>query len=252
MNYQHLHYQFAAKPFQRWHVIEDRTAPRGFRFRHARQPGEKPDPKVNFGVEELSARLEHAGVEYIRVAYGNDAQSFNKAEVLLSCGMAGEGPEGGNWYPVIPWVRDDGFYAVCLRKPMPYRDACRLFGFDIPLGKPSVPKRIKRDVARGKTSLFGELLETRQLNQWDLLHTVMLADGKTTFKVATYNPGNRWPEAWTSGAALASPRGGAILTGHPVKVGDLIQITGAMPNGQIKGNCLVWVLCPLPEQGAHS
>ena len=68
----------------------------------------------------------------------------------------------------------------------------------------------------------------------------MLADGKTTFEVATYNPGNRWPEAWTSGAALASPRGGAILTGHPVKVGDLIQITGAMPNGQIKGNCLIW------------
>ena len=73
MNYQHLHFQFPAKPFQRWHVIEDRTAPRGLRFRHARQPGEKPDPKVNFGVEELSARLEHAGVEYIRVAFGNDA-----------------------------------------------------------------------------------------------------------------------------------------------------------------------------------
>ena len=127
-----------------------------------------------------------------------------------------------------------------MRKKMPYRDACRLFGFDIPTGKPSVPKRIKRDVARGKTSLFGELLETRELNQWDSLHTVMLADGKTTFEVATYNPGNRWPEAWTSGAALASPRGGAILTGHPVKVGDLIQITGAMPNGQIKGNCLIW------------
>ena len=68
----------------------------------------------------------------------------------------------------------------------------------------------------------------------------MLADGKTTFKVATFNPGDRWPEAWTSGAALASPRGGAILTGHPVKIGDLIQITGAMPNGQIKGNCLIW------------
>jgi hypothetical protein len=63
VNYQHLHFQFPAKPFQRWHVIEDRTVPRGLRFRHARQPGEKPDPKVNFGVEELSARLERAGVE---------------------------------------------------------------------------------------------------------------------------------------------------------------------------------------------
>ena len=84
MNYQHLHFQFPAKPFQRCHVIEDRTAPRGMRFRHARQPGEKPDPKVNFGMEELSARLEHAGVEYIRVAFGNDEESFAKAEVLLS------------------------------------------------------------------------------------------------------------------------------------------------------------------------
>ena len=89
VNYQHLHFQFPAKPFQRWHVIEDRTAPRGMRFRHARQPGEKPDPKVNFGVEELSARLEHAGVEYIRIALGNDAKSFAKAEVLLSGWIVG-------------------------------------------------------------------------------------------------------------------------------------------------------------------
>jgi len=61
VNYQHLHYQFPAKPFQRWHAIEDKSVTRGLRFRDARQPGEKPDPKVNFGTEELSARLEHAG-----------------------------------------------------------------------------------------------------------------------------------------------------------------------------------------------
>ncbi len=238
MNYQHLHYQFPAEPFQRWHVIEDRDLPRPLRFRHPRQPGEKPDPKVNFGVEELSARLERAGVEYIRIALGHDAESFDLAYWMLEAGL--EVPGDGLWYPVIPWVRDDGFYAVGMREQMPFRDACHLFGFDIPAAKPSVPKRIKRDVARGRTSLFGELIETRELNPWDLLHTVMLADGKTTFEVATYNPGNRWPEAWTSGAALASPRGGAILTGHPVQVGDLIQITGAMPNGQIKANCLIW------------
>jgi hypothetical protein len=245
VNYQHLHFQFPAEPFQRCHVIEDRSAPRGMRFRHPRKPGEKPDPKVNFGVEELSARLEHAGVEYLRIALGKDAHSFDLASAVLTFGaIEGEGPSDGIWHPVIPWVRDDGFYAVCLREPMPFRDACHLFGFDTPAGKPSVPKRIKRDVARGKTSLFGELLDTRKLNEWDLLHTVMLADGETTFEVATYNPGNRWPEAWTSGAALASPRGGAILTGHPVKVGDMIQITGAMPNGQIKGNCLIWDIEP--------
>jgi hypothetical protein len=240
LNYQHLHYQFPDKPFQRWHVIEDRTTPRGLRFRHAREPGEKPDPKVNFGAEELSARLEHAGVEYMRVALGNDAHSFLLAETFLNFGIKGEDLSERRWCVAIAWVRDDGFNAVFTREYMEFQDACRLFGFDIPAGKPSVPKRIKRDVARGRTSLFGELLETRQLNQWDLVHTVMLADGKTTFDVATYEPGNRWPEAWTSGAALASPRGGAILTGHPVKIGDLIQITGALPNGQIKGNCLIW------------
>jgi hypothetical protein len=241
VNYQHLHYQFPAEPFQRWHVIEDRSLPRPLRFRHPCKPAEKPDPKVNFGVSELSARLEHAGVEYIRIALGHDAKSFDWAFCMISGALSGlEVPGDGVWYPVISWVRDDGFYAVAMRDPMPFRDACHLFGFDIPAGKPGVPKRIKRDVARGKTSLFGELLETRELNQWDLLHTVMLADGKTTCDVATYNPGNRWPDAWTSGAALASPRGGAILTGHPVQVGDLIQITGAMPNGQIKANCLIW------------
>jgi hypothetical protein len=222
-------------------VIEDRSLPHPLRFRHPCKPDEKPDPKVNFGVSELSARLEHAGVEYIRIALGTDAKSFDLAFCMVSGVLPGlEVPGHGVWYTVIPWVRDDGFYAVGMREPMPFRDACHLFGFDIPAGKPSVPKRVKRDVARGLTSLFGELVETRELNQWDLLHTVMLADGKTTFEVATYNPGNRWPDAWTSGAALASPRGGAILTGHPVEVGDLIQITGAMPNGQIKGNCLVW------------
>ena len=96
MNYQDLHFQFPAQPFQRWHVIEDRTVPRGMRFRHFRQPGEKYDPKVNFGIEELSARLEHAGVEYVRVAYGNDAKSFGMAEALLTFGMEGEGPDGGH------------------------------------------------------------------------------------------------------------------------------------------------------------
>jgi hypothetical protein len=67
LNNQHLHYQFPAEPFQRWHVIEDRSLPRSLRFRHPCKPDEKPNPKENFGVSELSARLEHAGVEYIRI-----------------------------------------------------------------------------------------------------------------------------------------------------------------------------------------
>jgi hypothetical protein len=68
----------------------------------------------------------------IRAAYGNNAQSFAKAEMLLSGCIVGESPEDGKWYPVIPRVCDDGFYAVCMREPMPYRDACRRFGFDVP------------------------------------------------------------------------------------------------------------------------
>src|SRR5208337_1953377 len=94
--------------------------------------------------------------------------------------------------------------------------------------------------ARGRTALFGREAEVRQLNQYDSVHRVILADGVTSFDTAVYDPGPRWPEAWTSGAALASRRGGALLTGHPVHIGDLIQITGALPTGQIKAHCLIW------------
>jgi hypothetical protein len=76
------------------------------------------------------------------------------------------------------------------------------------------------------------------LNHYDCVHRVILADGVTSFETAVYDPGPRWPEAWTSGAALASRRGGALLTGHPVQIGDLI--TGALPSGQIKAHCLIW------------
>ena len=100
LNYQDLHYQFPEKPFQRWHVIEDKTAPRGIRFRHARQPGEQADPKLNFGVEELSARLEHAGVEYMRIALGNDRDSFDLASLLLTFGIHEEVSDDV-WHAVI-------------------------------------------------------------------------------------------------------------------------------------------------------
>ena len=71
------------------------AVPRPLRFRHFRQPGEKPDPKVNFGQEELSPRLEHAGVEYMRIALGNDAWSFDGRAALLSGGLRGVGPVMG-------------------------------------------------------------------------------------------------------------------------------------------------------------
>jgi len=88
--------------------------------------------------------------------------------------------------------------------------------------------------------LAREMREERRRDLDTLLSHITLADGATSFSTAVYDPGPRWPAAWTSGAALASPRGGALLTGHPVQIGDLIQVTGALPSGQIKANCLIW------------
>jgi hypothetical protein len=232
------------KPHQKWSVLEDPERP-GRRpiFRHYRQPGEKPDVRTSFGFSELSPVLEHyaakAGVEYSRISLGRQTGSFDLALSIVQSGLGVE-IQGTSWYPVIPWVRDDGFCAVLMREPVPYEEACHLFGFDIPAAKPSAPKRIKRHLARGRTALFGREAEVRQLNQYDSVHRVILADGVTSFETAVYDPGPRWPEAWTSGAALASRRGGALLTGHPVQIGDLIQITGALPSGQIKAHCLIW------------
>jgi hypothetical protein len=124
-----------------------------------------------------------------RIALGNDPKSFGWAFCMISGALHGVEVLGdGHWYPVIPWVRDDGFYAVGMREPMPFRDACHLFGFDIPAGKPSVPKRIKRDVARGLTSLFGDLIQiagtlpTGQIKahclNWDVAYDLVVLDIK--------------------------------------------------------------------------
>jgi hypothetical protein len=232
------------KPHQKWSVLEDPERPgRRLLRRHYRQPGEKPDVRTSFGFSELSPVLEHYaelnGLHYGRISLGSSAEAFELALSIVQSGLGIE-IEGQSWYPVIPIVRDNGFSAVLLDRLIPYEEACRLFGFEIPQAKPSIPKRIKRHLARGRTALFGREAEVRQLNQYDSVHRVILADGVTSFETAVYDPGLRWPEAWTSGAALASRRGGALLTGHPVQIGDLIQITGALPTGQIKAHCLVW------------
>jgi len=232
------------KPHQKWSVLEDPDRPgRRLIYRHYRQPGEKPDVRTSFGFSELSPVLEHyaakAGIEYSRISLGRQSESFGLALSIVQSGL-GLDVQGTTWFPVIPWVRDEGFCAVLMREPIPFEEACHLFGLDIPAAKPSVPKRIKRHLARGRTALFGSEAEVRQLNQYDCVHRAILADGVTSFETTVYDPGPRWPEAWTSGAALASRRGGALLTGHPVQIGDLIQITGALPTGQIKAHCLIW------------
>ena len=232
------------KLHQNWSMLEDAERPgRRLLPRHYRQPGEKPDVRTSFGFSELSPVLEHYaelnGLHYGRISLGSSAESFGLALEIVQSGL-GVVIEGQSWYPVIPIVRDNGFSTVLLDKQVPYEEACRLFGFGIAQAKPSVPKRIKRHLARGRTALFGREAEVRQLNQYDSVHRVILADGVTSFETAVYDPGPRWPEAWTSGAALASRRGGALLTGHPVQIGDLIQITGALPTGQIKAHCLIW------------
>jgi len=232
------------KPHQKWSVLDDPDNPGYVLFRHYRQPGEKPDARESFGASELSPVLEHytakAGIDYSRVSLGHQTESFRTALLCVQSVLGLEPTENEFWHPAIPWVRDDGFCAVLIQDRIRYQEACHLFGFDIPAAKPSVPKRIKRHLARGRTALFGREAEACQFNPYDRVHQAILADGVTIFETAVHDPGPRWPEAWTSGAALASCRGGTLLTGHPVKIGDLIQITGALPTGQIKANCLIW------------
>ena len=62
-------------------------------------------------------------MEYLRIALGNDAPSFERAHVLLTDGLKQGGPGDEHWYPVIPWVRDDGSYAVCPGEMMPFQGA---------------------------------------------------------------------------------------------------------------------------------
>ena len=116
-----------AKPHQKWSILEDPECPSaGTIRRHYRQPGEKPDVKWTFGISEVSPVLEYyaarAGIEYSRVSLGRQTHSFDLALALLRfpCGMVTPGEE--SWYPVIPWVRDDGFCAVLMREAIPYRE----------------------------------------------------------------------------------------------------------------------------------
>jgi hypothetical protein len=101
-------------PHQKWSILEDPECPSaGTVRRHYRQPGEKPDVKQSFGISEASSVLEYyaarAGIEYSRVSLGRQTHSFDLVLALLRfpCGMVTFGEE--SWYPVIPWVRDDGF-----------------------------------------------------------------------------------------------------------------------------------------------
>ena len=147
------------KPHQKWSVLEDPERPgRRLLPRHYRQPGEKPDVRTSFGFSELSPVLEHYaelnGLHYGRISLGQSEEAFDLALEIVQSGL-GVVVDEKSWYPVIPIVRDNGFSAVLLDKQVPYEEACRLFGFDIPAAKPSVPKRIKRHLARGKTALFG-------------------------------------------------------------------------------------------------
>jgi hypothetical protein len=112
------------KPRQKWSVLEDPEHP-GCRLihRHYRPPGEKPDVRASFGFSELSPVLEHyaakAGIEYSRISLGRGTNSFGVALSLVEDGLGLAIPGDGVWYPVIPWVRDDGFCAVLMREPVP-------------------------------------------------------------------------------------------------------------------------------------
>jgi len=124
-------------------------------------------------------------LRYGRISLGSSAEAFELALSIVQSGLGIEIEEGQSWYPAIPIVRDNGFSAVLLDRLIPYEEACRLFGFEIAQAKPSIPKRIKRHLARGRTALFGRGAEVRQLNQYDSVHRVILADGVTSFETAS-------------------------------------------------------------------
>ena len=112
-------------PHQKWSVLEDPENSRGsLLYRHYRQSGEKPDVKTSFGISEVSPVLEHyaakAGIEYSRLSLGRQRVNFDAVLVFVQSRIGMEIPGDGPWYPVIPWVRDDGFSAVLMREPIPY------------------------------------------------------------------------------------------------------------------------------------
>jgi len=109
-------------------------------------------------------------------------------------------------------------------------EACHLFG-STSRSKPSVPKRIKRHLARGRTALFGKEAEVRQLNQYDRVMRPSWRMGDL-FSTAVYDPGPRCRKL-DFGAALPLPRS-CPANGHPVQIADLIQITGALPPAKSK------------------
>ena len=100
-------------------------------------------------------------LRYGRISLGSSAEAFELALSIVQSGLGIEIEEGQSWYPAIPIVRDNGFSAVLLDRLIPYEEACRLFGFETAQAKPSIRKRIKRHLARGRTALFGREAEVR-------------------------------------------------------------------------------------------
>ena len=118
--------------------------------RHYRQPGEKPDVRTSFGFSELSPAGALPAERCIMAASAWVAVP-SPSGWRRSCSLVWRCNPRGRWYPAIP-IGDNGFSAVLLDRLIPYEEACRLFGFGIAQGKPSIPKRIKRHFARGKTA----------------------------------------------------------------------------------------------------
>jgi hypothetical protein len=139
------------KPHQKWSILEDPECPSaGTIRRHYRQSGEKPDVKRSFGISEVRPVLEYyaarAGIEYSRVSLGRQTFSFDLAMTLLWSPLGMETSDGQIWRPVIPWVRDDGFCAVLMREPIPYRMRKLAICLDLTSRPPS---RVSRRGSRG-------------------------------------------------------------------------------------------------------
>ena len=74
-----------------------------FRFRHYRQPGEKPDARKSFGASELSPVLEDcaakAGIDYSRLSLGRQTESFRLALASLRTVLGLDPSYSEFWHP---------------------------------------------------------------------------------------------------------------------------------------------------------
>jgi len=224
---------------QQVHIVQDLSLKQVF-YRHLRGPDEEPDPHVCFMPHEVSNLAEVSGLSYGRLAL----ESFEDGLAALNMGIST--PEGATWYPVIPWIRDDGFYAIVARSPIPINDALAMCGLKVDLKSEEqvfkVAKRLQRVFAEHREMVFGRVVSDRM--EGSDHHFQVRLDNQKIFNLAIYSSEGNWPTPWTDGMHLISPEGARKLFGRRGQIGELLQVTVPTPLGLIKGHALCWDIEP--------